>query len=343
MATATVQKQNIQNPPSSRLSQVKRGIIHAPKRIFIYGADGTGKTTLAADAEDPIFADIEGGSEEHDINRYMFRDDNDGHVPRSYEDILFMINDLTVSQQGFKTLVFDTIDSLEPMLWAWMIKRDNDPSVMTRKSPLHQIEDYGFGIGPKRAVDVWRDFAVRLDRLRTAKGMQIVMLAHAKIMNFKNPEGENYDRWVPAVEPQAGGFLKGWANIVGRLCHEETTKKDGRNDKAKGISTGVRVLKLAHSAAADAKGRGNLPDEIEVPRENPWSIFASAIAAGNEQDISKIVAQIAEETARIGDTDLTAKVDTYVKAAVAKGDRESLITYLNSLKGRSAKSAEAAQ
>ena len=339
---ATTQTNQKPSAPTSRLGSVKGGVIYAPKRYFFYGADGTGKTTLAADAPEAIFADIEGGSEEQDIKRYMFWDDDEeGFKPRSYEDVLFMINDLTTAAHSYKTLVLDTVDCLEPLLWAWMIKRDNDPSVMTRKNPLNQVEDYGYGVGYDRAVDVWRDLCGRLDRLRAHRKMEIVMLAHAKIMNFKNPEGENYDRWVPALNAKAAGFLKGWANIVGRICHEETTKKDGR--AAKGISTGVHVLKLAHSAAFDAKGRGSLPAEIEIPIESPWAPLREAIEAGYETDIKKLTSEIDAETARIGDDGLTARVSSAVKEAVGKKDTQSLKAYLNSLKTRPAKVAEAQQ
>src|SRR6185312_13796815 len=152
---ATTQTNQKPSAPTSRLGSVKGGVIHAPKRYFFYGADGTGKTTLAADAPGAIFADIEGGSEEHDIKRYMFWDDDEeGFKPRAYEDVLFMIHELTTADHSYKTLVLDTVDCLEPLLWAWMIKRDNDPSVMTRKNPLNQVEDYGYGFGYDRAVDV---------------------------------------------------------------------------------------------------------------------------------------------------------------------------------------------
>jgi hypothetical protein len=165
------------------------------------------------------------------------------------------------------------------------------------------------------------------------------------VKNFKNPAGPDYDRWVPGLNPQASGFLKGWCDIVGMLCHEETTKKDGPGKfaKAKGISTGVRILKLAHSAAFDAKGRGNLPDEIEIPTESPWAPVREAIEAGYETDTAKLCKEIEAETNRIGDADLTIRVAAAVKAANTKKDAQSLKTYLNSLKTRPAKSAEAQQ
>jgi len=344
MATNTAAKPATAPTTTSRLGSVKSGVIIGPKRYIIYGAEGTGKTTLAADAPKPIFFDIEGGSAAVDADRYPFHDGDDGHVPRDYDDVLRAVADLQTAEHSYKTLVIDTADRLESLLWAWMIRRDSDPSVYKSDNPLNQIIDYGYGKGFDRAVDVWRDLAVRLDRLRIARKMEIVFLAHMQVKNFKNPAGADYDRWIPAMNEKAGGFLKGWSDVTGMLAHEETTKAvPGDKRRAKGFSTNARVLKLAHSAAFDAKGRGSLPDEIDIPVEHPWAPLAEAIEAGYETDIKKLTAEIGVEVERIGDDVLTAKVNAATKEAVAKKDTQSLKAYLNSLKTRPAKSAETSQ
>lgn len=322
----------------SRLGAVKSGIIHSPRRIFIYGAEGTGKTTLAANAERPIFIDADGGSTDLDVERYPFRDDDEGHVPRTFSEVLGAVTDIATAEHKYRTLVIDTGDAIEKLIWQHLLDRESGRG---KDGELTSIESFGYGKGYTMAVDEWRALAVRLDRLRAVKKMDIIILAHATVKNFKNPAGPDYDRWVPAVNPQAAGFLKGWSDIVGMLAHEEVAKAEKKGMKAKGFSTGVRVLKLAHSAAFDAKGRGNLPDEIEIPVEAPWSPVAAAIAAGYETDVKKLTEQIGGEVERIGDDELAAKVNAAVKAAIAAKDLQSLKAYLNSLKTRPAKSAEA--
>ena len=178
-----------------------------------------------------------------------------------------------------------------------------------------------------------------------SRGMNVVMIAHSIVRTFKSPIGADYDRFQPALHDKAAGFLKGWSDIVGRVCHEEVAAKDAgdRSGRAKGFSTGRRMLMLAHSAAFDAKGRGNLPDEVEISIDAPWAPLAEAIEAGYETDIKKLTAEIGVEVERIGDDALTAKVNAATKEAVAKKDTQSLKAYLNSLKTRPAKSAETSQ
>ena len=55
----------------SRIGQVRRGKLALPPRVLVYGPEGVGKSSVAADAN-ALFADIEGGSGELDVARYPF-------------------------------------------------------------------------------------------------------------------------------------------------------------------------------------------------------------------------------------------------------------------------------
>jgi hypothetical protein len=328
--------------PISRLATIKKERLRVPLRYFFYGDNGVGKSTLAAAAPDPIWADIEDGSGQLAVARYPFRDGDGGHVPRSYSDIVAMVEDLTVSPHSFRSLVLDTADALEKMIWQHLIERESAPSARSKDGPLVSVESFGYGRGYSMSVDIFRELAVKLDRLRVTRNMNIIVIAHSIVRTFKSPIGPDYDRFQPALHDKAAGFLKGWSDICGRVCHEEVASKEpgDRSSRAKGFSTGRRILQLAHSAAFDAKGRGNLPDEVEIPTEAPWAPLAAAIEAGYEDDTAKLSAEIAVETKRIGDPELTAKVNIAVKTAVDKKDLPSLISYLNNLRSRPAKSAE---
>jgi hypothetical protein len=329
--------------PTSRLSLVKKEVLRVPLRYFFYGDNGVGKSTLAAAAPEPIWVDIEDGSSQLPVARYPFRDGEGGHVPRTYPEVIGAIDDLATSPHAFQTLVLDTADALEKLIWAHLVERESAPSARSKDGPLSSIESFGYGKGYVMAVDEWRALCVKLDRLRMTRGMNVVIIAHSVVRTFKSPLGPDYDRYQPALHDKAAGFLKGWADICGRVCHEETVGKEAGSQRMKGFATGRRILQLAHSAAFDAKGRGNLPDEVEIPTEDPWAPLAAAIEAGYEDDAKKLAGQISDETTRIGDDELTAKVDVAVKAAMAKNDVAAMKTYLNSLKTRPAKSAEAQQ
>lgn len=331
--------------PASRLTAVRKERLRAPLRYFFYGDNGVGKSTLAAAAPDPIWLDIEDGSARLNVTRYPFRDGPGGHIPHGYQDIIAAIDDLTANPHSFQTLVIDTADKLESMIWKWMLERDSQPSARSKDGPLDSIESYGYGKGYNMAVDEWRALCVRLDRLRSQRGMAIILIAHSQVKAFKNPTGPDFDRYQPALHEKAGGFLKGWSDVVAFIRHEDDAGKapGDRNARPKGFSTGRRLLMLSHSAAYDAKSRIDLPEEVEIDIENPWGPLAEAIDAGFENEIPKLVEAITAETTRIGDDELAAKVATATAAAAEKQDATTLSRFLADLKNRPSKTAEPQQ
>lgn len=322
-------------PPTSRLGAAKKGRLLTPDRWLIYGLEGAGKSTLLSYAPDPIWFDADDGTSKLDVTRYPFRGGADGHVPQTYAELTAGIDDLIRSPHAFKTLVVDTLDRVEAMIWRHIIDRDN---AKVRGEKMEGIEDYGYAKGYVAAVDGWRNLCSRLDRLRASRGMTIALLGHSTVRNFKNPEGSDYDRYQLAIHDKAAGFLKGWSDVVGFLRFEEGVNEE-KKKRAKGWSTGRRIMHLARTAAFDAKGRGGMPDDVEIPVENPWSVIAAAETAAATTKSEETVALIEAELTRIGDEELSGKVRPVTEEAVKKGDLPALSRYLNALVARPAVAA----
>jgi hypothetical protein len=319
---------------NSRLGNVQKGRLRMPYRYVFYGDEGVGKSTLAAHAPAPIWLDVEDGSGRLDIARYHFRDGPGGHIPETYDEILAALDDLTANPHPYQTLVIDTADRLESLMWRWMLERDSGRSSPMNKSgkKLTNIEEYGYAKGYIMAVDEWRALCLRLDRLRMARQMAIVVLAHASIRTFKNPEGDDYDRYHLRIHEKAAGFLKEWADVTGFACFEEGAGKLDPDARAKGYSTGRRLLRLERTAAFDAKTRISLPPKVALDPVNPWAPLAQAIEDGLDLDAAHLGKLIDAEVVRLKDAQLGEKV----KAAVtgAAGDTEALSRYLIDLRRR---------
>jgi hypothetical protein len=304
-----------------------------PPRITIYGPEGFGKSTLAAHAPSPIWCDADDGTANLDVSRYQFRDGLGGHVPQTYEEINEMISDLTVNEHPFKTLVLDTADRIESLMHKWQLERDSKPGPLNKGgSKLISMESYGFGKGPIIALEEWRAFCSRLDRLRYTRGMMIIILAHQQIRLFKNPDGEDFDRYSLRIDPKAGGFLREWCEVTAFGAFEDSAGKLQGERAAKGVSTGRRLLRFERTAAYDAKTRIALPAEVEVNAEDPWGPFAEALREGSEADAPKLRDWIAAELERLADDELTAKVTKYVEEV--KDDTASLTRCLMNLRNR---------
>lgn len=321
-------------PAASRLGLVKKGRVVDGVRIVIYGPNGVGKTTLAADAEDPIFLDIEGSSKNLDVPRYPFSDGD--FRPTSFPQVMDALNDLLANEHSFKTVVVDTADRLEQLLWSFILERDSERSNRNKSGrKLENIEDYGYGKGKGIALDEWAKFCARLDDLVSRRKMNVVILSHSMTRTFRSVDSEDWDRYQLAIDEKAGGFLKGWADATGFFYFDERGGKLDPGDKterARGYSSGRRLLRFARTATIDAKTRLPLPDEVEVSVDHPWAPLAAAIEQAHAAGPADLVRMINAQIARIGDADLGARV----AAAVAKSgnDVPRLHRFLNDLRAR---------
>jgi hypothetical protein len=261
---------------ASRLAQVKRGRLGLPPRVLTYGPQGVGKSTLAADAE-ALFLDIEGGSGELDVARYPFNPGApDEYKPRDYDQLSDGIDDLIAHPgHGFPAVALDTGDALEAMIHRHLCDKN-------KVSSIEKVGG-GYGKGYRAAVEELRRLCAKLDLLR-AQGVTIMILAHSATSTFKNPEGEDFDRFSLACHKDFAGQLYSWCDIVGFLHFEGGSRKldeDGSKEKrARGWTTNRRIMQLAREAAWDAKWRLTVPmqTEFEVDTTHPWALFADAIS-----------------------------------------------------------------
>lgn len=284
----------VKPPAKSKLGNIQRGILRVPLRHLFYGPRGVGKTSLAADAPNPLFLDIEGGSPLVNVARYPFRDEVGGHVPRAYEEVLAAIDDLLANPgHGFSSLVIDTLDALESLIHEFICRRDGKAN----------IEAYGYGKGYKVAVAEIRILKERLDRLINA-GMTLIILAHSDEKTYKNPRGPDYDRFLSEMHELAWAKIAGWCDVVGFIDFESgggALKGDESQAKrARGWSTGRRFIQLVPDAAVpDAKCRLSLPAELDLDAVHPWAPFGSAKLKAEDATLDTLTADILAEVERI--------------------------------------------
>lgn len=261
------------------LDRVRRGRIAVPLTVLLYGVEGIGKSTFGANAPAPIFLGPEDGTSHLDVERMP--------NPETWHDVLDGISTLTTDEHPYRTLVVDTLDWAEPLLWAYICERDGQRS----------IEGYGYGKGYTAALDEWRVFVLRLERLRLAKRMDIVLLAHAQIKTFKNPEGEDFDRYTPKINEKASGLLKEWCEVVLFSNYETFAVENKQTKRVKGVSTGARLIYTTRTAAYDAKNRFSLPESMPLD----WAEFHAAVLAQQPATPETLVAQVNAGLARLGE------------------------------------------
>lgn len=247
---------------SISLSSISRTTRNAlPPRVVIHGAQKIGKSTFAANAFKPIFLPLEDGLSGLEVDAF-----NGGSPLRSYDEVDQALVSLYKEPHEYGTVVVDSTDWLEPLIWAHVCKKNGWAS----------IEQPGYGKGYIEANAVWRDFLDKLNTLRIERQMAVILIAHSAVKRFEAPDSEGFDRFELKMQKGALGLIVEWADAILYAQEETAIKKEtnGFNSRTRGISTGRRIVNCNAKASFIAGNRYNLPDVLPLD----WQAFVDAMA-----------------------------------------------------------------
>lgn len=237
------------------LSRVTSGKVMRPHLILIYGPDGIGKTTFASEAPQPIFLGTEQGTNFLDVARFP--------TPKNWNEIGEAIKELTFEPHDFKTLVIDSLDWLEPMLFEQICKEHGAKSI--------ELAAGGYGKGYTEAVERWGHFMKAINHLREARSMNVILIAHSETKTFNDAQLQiTYERYQLKLHKNASPKFKEWVDSVLFANFEVYTKKEGSSVQAFG--EGERKIWTEGRPGYDAKNRMGLPNCLPLS----WDAYESA-------------------------------------------------------------------
>lgn len=237
-----------------------------PPRILIYGPQKIGKSSFGALADRPVFIQAEDGLDAINVDAFP--------LAKSFQDIMKNLQALAEEEHNFKTVVIDSLDWMEPMIWEQVCKEHQVKSI-------EQVLK-GYGKGYVEALNVWREYIEMINYLRDEKGMCVVQIAHSQIRKFENPETDIYDRYELKMHKSAAALIMEHSDIilfanyyVGVKKEEKNMSKEGRK---RAVGTGERVLYTEERPAFMAGNRYSLPTEIAFDKNGQyWATIAEAV------------------------------------------------------------------
>lgn len=239
---------------SSLLNKIKQNT-PKPPRIIIYGESGLGKTTWAVNAQNPIVIQTEDGLGELEVPCFA--------LATSYYDVMSNLADLSSEPHDFKTVVIDSLDWLEPLIWQQVCKDNGKDS----------IEAIGYGRGYNESLVYWSYFFDELNKCRDI-GMTIIMTAHSQITRIEDPEHAPFDMHDLKLHKKAAALCREFADVIAYASLKKIIKtEEGKGfnpDRTRAISTGERIINLEPSPSFVAKNRYGLPAKLPLV----WSEFA---------------------------------------------------------------------
>ena len=220
--------------------------------IFIYGNEGRGKTTLANKFSKSVWMLIERGLPAGVIVDAI-SDLN------TFAQVVEALRALYLDPGPYRTLVVDTLDSLEPLLLDHVCAQHN----------WKNIESPSYGKGYVAADTAWQGFLKGLDALRVKHGITIVLTAHAAVERFDDPRAPTYTMYLPKLHKRARALVCDAADVIGFLAEELRVASDdgGFRERVRASSSNQRFLFVEGTPAYVAKNRYGMPPKIPVPAD----------------------------------------------------------------------------
>ena len=283
--------------------KIVRGRQHGAARVAVYGVEGIGKSTLAAEFPSPVILDTEDGTRHLEAARVRIDD---------WKTLTLAVAELAVSPQGFRTVVIDSIDWAERLLVEWMLKAAGKKS----------IEDFGFGKGYVLLQEHVGRFLADLDRLIDA-GIHVVLVGHAAVKRTSPPDQtEGFDRYELKLTRQVAPLVKEWADAL-LFANYRVKLIEGADGRTKAVGGKERILFAERSAAWDAKNRLGLPAELPMTIEALAPLFGEpakpAAKRGKPAD-EPLVVTIAKHVAEASSVRTLGKIGDRIDELASQGD-----------------------
>lgn len=230
------------------LSSLKSTKRFDPPVMLLYGVDGIGKTSLAAEFPDPIYLATEGERPPSDVEL-----PTPGTID-SFDALLNVFGELFTTEHSFKTVIVDSLDGLEPLIWRATCARLG----------LNSIEEAGFGKGYVEADTEWNEYLSAITAL-SQNGIGVVQLAHPDIIRFDSPTTDPYNRYTIKLHKRANALVREKSDIVAFMNYRISIKEKevARQTKIAHAEGGKeRQIHLNEGAGFNAKNRFSMPDTL---------------------------------------------------------------------------------
>lgn len=242
------------------LSSLKSTKRNDPPVVLLYGVDGIGKTSLAAEFPNPIYLATEGERPPSDVEMAT-----PGTI-ESLGELLDVFGELLTTEHDFKTVIVDSLDGLEPLVWRATCARLG----------INSIEEAGFGKGYVEADSEWGEYLSAIAALAQS-GLYVVQLAHPEIIRFDSPTTDPYSRYQPKLHKRANALVREKADVVAFMNYRISIKEKevARQTKVAHAEGGKeRQVHLNEGAGFNAKNRYSMPDAVPYRKGNGFTELA---------------------------------------------------------------------
>lgn len=220
-----------------------------PAKTIIYGVPKIGKSRFCGEFPDPFFINIEGGLD------YLPKKVRSTPKLNSYDDIIAWLKHI-YENDSFTcgTLVIDSLDWLEELAQARLIKLNNATSITDSKVPA-----FAYHKGVVEAATDAIKIVKWLDAIYNKKGIKSVLIAHSVIKEIDLPNRDPFSKYQLKLSKQLAAKSIEWADLVLFADWDYFVDKDG-----KAATKPKAILRAGGDASFEGGGRMKLAETIPL-------------------------------------------------------------------------------
>lgn len=250
----------------------------------IVGVQGTGKTSLACTFPDVFMIRTQGEKPPQDIPAHQ--------MPTTLEiesaaELWDALKALLREDHPFKTLAFDTATGLDILFTQDVLAADPNARGLNQSHG-------GYGNGASMVSAMHMRVRKAAEMLRKQKGMHIIFLAHAEIVDVSPPDGDPYSAYSLRLPKKSMAPYLDSVDCVAFLKQDRIVRgaveaKGERGAKpGRAISSGDRVLVTYLTPAMASKNRYGITEDLDVVKGQnplaPWIGLNTTPAPAVEED-----------------------------------------------------------
>lgn len=221
-------------------------------KAVLYGQEGVGKSSLAANIPGIVFIDCEGSTTKMNVRRLP--------APTSWamlcDEMEYILQNAAV--KGYRAVAIDTFDWAEALALQAICTEHN----------INGIEGLNYGKGWQYECELIGKFLNNTDRL-IKSGIHVILICHAISRKTTLPEEiDEFDHWELKLGNKTTNkiapLLKEWSDMTLFLAFKTQVMAADDKGKVHKATSVQRVMYATKSAWWDAKNRFGLPDSMPL-------------------------------------------------------------------------------
>ena len=211
------------------------GELNKPKAV-VFGAEGSGKSTLGSKLSKPLFLDIEGGISGIDVDCVKID---------TWAEFVNTIKEIAATAEfAWDNIIIDSLTALERLLHQHICKTSGSSSIV--------LACGGYGKGLVEAVT---QMSLLINSLSAKKDLGVWFLCHSTVKNVNDPTRGEYASFGVRADKSMSEWVTSWADLIGFVEIDLMVGEDGKPVLRKEGNEVRRTITVTPRGGLTAKSR----------------------------------------------------------------------------------------